>query len=135
MYLSHLVKGLQLNDCDATSWYVDRVRATAKGPPKSEGRPFAARPAVSKAQPCQLVRAFFLRDGSTLLVVASWIILLRAESETIPMRKREPAENMSEMGQARSHSLLGVVGGCLVLKLRCREHMATGAILTRACRC
>ena len=49
--------------------------------------------------------------------------------------REEPAENMSEIGQAGSHSSLGEVGGGLALKRRGRRRVASGAILTRSCRC
>ena len=51
------------------------------------------------------------------------------------MSRREPAENVSEMGQARSHSVLVLVGGRLALKLRGRKRVASGTTLTRPCRC
>ena len=37
MYLSHIVKGRQLIDCDAMSWCTERVKAVAKGLSKSKG--------------------------------------------------------------------------------------------------
>ena len=135
MYLAHLVKGCQLNDCDSTSWLTERVRGVAKGLAKSKDNSFATRPAISKDQLCQLVRAFSLRDEFSLLAALGWIFLLRIRSEAIPMRRRLPTEDMSEYGQARSHSVLGLVGRCLVLKLHRRKHMSSGAILRRSCCC
>ena len=55
MYLAHLAEGRRLIECDATSWYTDRVKAAARGLSKSEACSFAVRPAVSKDQLCQLV--------------------------------------------------------------------------------
>ena len=51
------------------------------------------------------------------------------------MRRRAPSDSMSETGKANSHSVLGIVEGCLVLKLSRRRHMATGAFLKRSCCC
>ena len=48
------------------------------------------------------------------------------------MRRTSPTENASEFGQASSHLALGMIGGCLVLELRRREHMASGSILKRS---
>ena len=61
MYFSHLGKGRQLNDCDASSWYTDRAEAAANGFSKSKDCSFGARPAVSTEQLCKLVRTFFFR--------------------------------------------------------------------------
>ena len=66
MYLAHLVKWRHLNDCDATSWYTDRLKAAAKALPESKDCFFAARPAISKDQLCQFVRTCSLRDESAL---------------------------------------------------------------------
>ena len=52
MYLAHLAKACQLNDCDTTSWYADRVRGAAVGLSNARDCSFAARPAVSKDQLC-----------------------------------------------------------------------------------
>ena len=104
MYLAHPVKGRQHNDCDAISWYTDSVKAAAKGAPKSKDWSFAA---FSKDQLCQLVGYFTLRDEFTLLAVTGWIFLLFIKSEADQMRRKIPAENMSEMGRASSHSVLG----------------------------
>ena len=90
---------------------------------------FAARPAVSKEQLRQLVRAFALQDEFTLLAAIRWIFLLRIKSEAIPTTRKIPTENMSEFGQASFRSSLGMVGGCLALKLRRRKHMASGSLL------
>ena len=90
-YLSHLIEGRQLNDWDATLWRTDRAKAACKGLSKSKGCSFAARPAVSKEQLCQLVRPFSFRDGFILLAVIIWVFPLRVKSEAIPMRRREPA--------------------------------------------
>ena len=133
MYLAHLVKARQLNDCDATSRYTDWVRGAAMGLSKARDCSFAARPGVSKDQLCQLVRSFPLQDEFTPLAVIGWICLLRIKSEAIPMRRRTPAENTSEFGQAGSHSVLGMVGRCLALKLRQRKHMDSGSTLKRPC--
>ena len=64
-----------------------------------------------------------------------WIFLLRIKSESIPMRRKPPTENMSEYGRAGSHSVLGMVGRRLALKLRRRRHMASGSILKRPLCC
>ena len=135
MYLAHLVKACQLNDCDATSRYTDRVRGAALGLSKVRDCPFVARPAVSRDQLRQLVKTFSLHDEFILLAVMGWISLLRTKSEAIPTRRRTPTENMSGFGQASSHSVLGIIGECLVLKLRRRRHMASGSILKRSCCC
>ena len=82
MYLLHLVAGRQLNDCDATTWYTDRVEASAKDPSTSKDGSFAARPAVSKAQFCRFVGAFSLRDEFTLLAVIGWISRRRVKCGT-----------------------------------------------------
>ena len=39
------------------------------------------------------------------------------------------------MGQANSHSVLGIVGGRLALELCRHKHVASGVILTRFCCC
>ena len=44
-------------------------------------------------------------------------------------------EGTSGKGKSNSHSALGVTGGRRVLKLRCRKHMASGAIPNRPCSC
>ena len=72
----------------------------AKGLSKTKDGPFAALLAVSKDQLYQLVRAFSSRGELTLPAAVGWIFHLRVKSEAIPGGRREPAENMSEMGQA-----------------------------------
>ena len=135
MNLAHLAEGRQLDDCDATSRCTDRVEATAEGLSKSVDCAFDARPAVTKEQPCQLARTCSLRYEFALLVVASWIFLLRVESRAILVWRGEPTENMSGMGQVRSHSVQGMAGGHFALKLLRRKLMDPGAILTCAPRC
>ena len=66
MYLSHLFKGRQLNDCDSTSSYTGRVKGAARGLSKSKDSSFAARRNVSKGQSCQFARTFPQRDEFTL---------------------------------------------------------------------
>ena len=39
------------------------------------------------------------------------------------------------MGRAITYSVLGMVGGYLLVKLRRRKHMASGAIPNRPCSC
>ena len=102
---------------------------------ESKDGSFAARPAVSRGHILLSVRAFSVGDEFSLLAFTSWISFLRAQSELIPARTREPAGNMSEMGQANSHFVLGLLAGRLVRKFRRREHKASGAILTRSSCC
>ena len=45
-----------------------------------------------------------------------------SSSLAIPMRGRAPSEDTLEMGQATSHSALGLVGGCLVACGATLEH-------------
>ena len=52
MYLSHLVKGRQPNDCGTTTWYTDGVKAAAKDLSNSKDCSCGARRAVSKDQLC-----------------------------------------------------------------------------------
>ena len=122
----------QLNDCDATWWYTDTVRGEALGLSKAGDCSFVARPAVPKDQLRQVVRTFLLRDEFTLLSVIGWIFLRRDKSVGIPGRRETPTENMSEFGQARPHSVLGMVGRRLALKLRRRNHMVSSSILKRS---
>ena len=135
IYLAHVEKARQLNDCDVTPWYTDRVSGAAIGPPKARDCSFAARPAAPRDQLRQVDRTFSLQDECAFLAVIGWICLLRIKSEAIPMIRRIPAGNMSEYGQASSHSVLGRVGSCLAIKLRRRKHMAFGSILKRSCCC
>ena len=107
----------------------------AKVPSKSKDCASAARPAVSQDTLRQPVGILSLRDEFTLLAVIGWISLLRRKSEAVPMMRKDPTENMSEIGQASSHSFLGMVGGTLALKLRRRKHMASGAFLRRSSCC
>ena len=108
MCLAHLVKGRQLNDCDATSWYAGRANAAAEGVSKSEDCSISVRPAASEDQLCWLAGTFSLRDElSDGLSSFGWIVLLRVESEALPLRREIPAGSTSEMGQASSHSVLG----------------------------
>ena len=51
------------------------------------------------------------------------------------MRLKVHSEDMSEMGQASSRSVLWMVGGRLVRELCRRQLMASGAILKRSCCC
>ena len=69
------------------------------------------------------------------IVLALLAVLFRVKSEAISMGRREPSKNMSRMGQANSRSVLGMVGGRLVLKLSRRKHTSSGVILTRSCCC
>ena len=133
MYLAHLVKGCQLDDCDATSRLTLSVRGAARCLAGSKGTSFTNLPALSRAQLGELVSRFSFNDECTLLAALSWIFLLRAKSEAIPMRRRPPFEDMSDAGPAYSHSVLGRVGGRLVLKLHRRKHMSSGALPSRGC--
>ena len=51
------------------------------------------------------------------------------------MRRRESVGNMSRMDQARRHSVLGMVGGRLFLRLGCHKDLAFGATSSRRCCC
>ena len=135
MYLARLATGCQLNDCDATSRYTDRVGAAAAGLSKWKGLSFAAHPAVSKDQLCQSVRTFSFRDEPALVAVVGWSFVLRVKSEAAPMRRKVPTGDMPEMGRGSSHSVPGMVGGSLALKLRRRKHVASGDIPRRSWCC
>ena len=62
MYVAHVVKGGQRNDCDGTSWYTDRANAAAEGLSKSKDFSSTVRPAVPKDLVCESVRTCSLRD-------------------------------------------------------------------------
>ena len=81
MCLAHLLKGCQLNDCDATSRYTSRSEAAARGLSESKDCSFAARPAVPKDHLRQLARCDSLRDELSLFTVVGWIFLLCTMSE------------------------------------------------------
>ena len=100
MHLAHLVKGRRLIDYGITSQYSGKVKAVAKG--LSTANSFAARPAFTGYQLWQLVGKFSLRDEFTLLAVISWIFLLLVKLEAMPMGRREPAEDMSDVRSAGS---------------------------------
>ena len=135
MYLAHLVKGCQLNDCDATSQLNTRVRGVARGLTRSKDTSRTKRPALSKARARELVSRFSRNDGIAPLAVLSWILLLRVKSEGFLTRRSLPLEDMSDTGPANSHSARGLAGGRLVLKLYRRRHVSTGAIPSRCCFC
>ena len=90
MYLAHLAKGRQPNDCDATSWYTQSVVAATKWRPKSKDCPFAARPAISKGQLCQLVRTFSFCDVFTLRASIGWISPLSRKVGSSTDEKEDP---------------------------------------------
>ena len=123
MYLAHLVKARQLNDCGATSRCKERMRGAATGLSEAGSCSFDARPAVSRAQLRLAVRTFSLQDEVSPLAAIGWIFLLRIKSEVIPTRRRNPTEDMSEFPQAGSHSVPGMVGRRPALKLRRRKHI------------
>ena len=58
MYPPHLAKGCRLNDCDATTWYAEKVEAASKGLPTWKHNSFAAHRALPRKQLWQLVRYF-----------------------------------------------------------------------------
>ena len=104
-----------------------------RGLSNSNIRPFAVSPAVPRNQLCQPARSFSLRGEFTPPAVLSRIFPLRVSSNAIPMMREIPPANMSEVGRATSHSVLGMVGRRLVLRLRRRENVASGSILRRSC--
>ena len=73
LHLAHLVEGCQLDGCDATLWYSDRLKAAVERFSKSKDCSFATRPAISKGQLCQLVRTFSFCDVFTLRAGIGWI--------------------------------------------------------------
>ena len=133
LYPSRPVQGYQLNDWAATSCFTERVMAVAEGPFKSKDGRLATRPPASREKFRRLVRTCSLQGEFSFLAVVSWIFFLLAKSEEIAMRRRESAWSGSGGRQANSLSLLGLVGGHLVPKLRRRKRLASGVILTRPC--
>ena len=97
MYLARLVRECQLNDCDATSWITDRVKAAATGLSKSRNRSFTASPAVSHDLLHQLGMTCSLRDEFTRLAALRWFFIFRIKSEAMPTRRGVPSKNMPEM--------------------------------------
>ena len=75
----------------------------------SRGGSFAARPVASKEQLRQSVRDCSSRVEFALPAVISSSFRRLGKFEAIAMRRGQPAEDASEMGQATSHSVLGVV--------------------------
>ena len=73
-----------------------------------------------------------MRDASALVAAAIRALSRRDTSERVPMRGGELVVNMSETGQADSHSVSEMAGGRLALKLRRRKNMAPVAILVRS---
>ena len=59
--------------------------------------------------------------GSSSCYRAFFLLLLRINSEAIPTRQKIPTENMFQFGQASSHSVLGMVGRRLALKLQAQS--------------
>ena len=106
---SRRVRGCQLNDCNATLWYTERVGAAAKGLSKSKGNCSATRPVISRNLLRQVVRSFPVRDE------------FRAKFDATLMKASEPTEDMSGVIPADSHSLLGLVRGRLALRLHRRK--------------
>ena len=88
MFLADLVEDCQLNDCNATSWFCERVTAVPKGLRKSRDGPFSSRPPITKHQLCELVRLFCPPDEFSLPAVIRWSSLRRVNSEPIPMEGR-----------------------------------------------
>ena len=83
MYLPRLVKGCQLNGCDATAWYTEKVTAVAKGAAEPKDDSTATRPATSRHQRCQVVRSVSPRDEVTdLAVVACNLRRFQREGES-----------------------------------------------------
>ena len=135
MYLAHLAKECQLDDCDTTSCFTERARAVEKGPYTSQDSSFSTRPAIHEQRLRQLVRSPSLRDELPSLGALNWIFFLTVNSNGVPMRRGLPTEDATRQKPADSHSPLRPVGGRLALKRRGRMLMAFGAISTRACCC
>ena len=114
MYVAHLAKGCQLNDCDATSRFAARVPAAARGLNKSKDSSVSTRPSIDERRLRQRARP--------------------SSSSCASSSRGHSVDLHSTMGRrpANSRSALGLARGRLALKLHRRKHAASGAILTPA---
>ena len=117
------------------SWE-SRAQATAGyGLAKAGNRSFSPRPAISRAQLCELVTSRSLQDDLALIALIGWPFLLRILSERLPLCRQQAGEFLDSEARLGRRAVVGLSGPNLVVKLNRRKHMASESRLTRACIC
>ena len=105
------------------------------GPSKAGDRSSSLRPAISRAQLCELATARSLQDGLALIALIGRSFPLRIPSECLPLRRQQAGEDLDSEERLAWRAVIGLAGAKLVIKLNRRKHMASGSRLARACIC
>ena len=79
-----------------TSWKSNAVAAAGFCPRKAGDRPSAPRPAISRAQLCELTTSRCLQGDLALIALIGWPFLLRIPSECLPCCRQQAGETSTQ---------------------------------------
>ena len=139
LYISHLPKACQLLPIPPL-WLTNAVRGVARGLENAQDFPLKFENYMSKS----LFRALISREPHSTecgrLFYLPYLFIPRLPSEALPARRDAPGASLLSRRPLPHQSVLGLRTmpdgqQCLVLKLRTRKHVRSGAVLFRPCFC
>ena len=138
-YLAHLPKACQLLQIPPT-WMSCAVRGVAKGLENAQDLSLKFGNYMFKPLSRSLMNHEPLRTECGRLFYLSYVFILRLPSEALPARRAAAGASLLTRHPLPRQSVLGLRSmpdgqQCLVLKLRTRKHVRSGAVLFRPCFC
>ena len=111
------------------------VSQAAEGLASSCGRMRAPKAAVSRSLFMEMSNSNPSFDAFVQAVWAGWALLLRVQSECLPLVGRLSRERLDEDSALRAPAVGGTCNGHTAIKLHRRQHMAAGSRMVSKCIC
>ena len=93
-----------------TSWESKAVATAGYGLAKASDRSFTSRPAISRAQLCELATSLSLQDELALIALTGRPFLLRIPSECLPLRRRQAGKALDSETRLARRAAIGLQG-------------------------
>ena len=130
VYVARLEKACLLSGLGA-SWRTKAVDTADRGLAQAGDRSFSRRPAISRAQLCELVTSLSLRGELGLIGLIGWAFPPRIPSECHSPCPQRAGEDLDTEVRLHRRAAIGTSEGKLAIKLNRQRHMAAGSRLTR----
>ena len=134
IYAAHLEKARLFLGVGA-SWEKRAVATACYVLAKAGDRAFTPRPAISRAQLCELVTSHSPQDELALIALIGRYFLLRIPSECLRLKRQQAGAELDSETRIARRAACGISGAKMAIKRNRRKRVATGSQLVRACVC
>ena len=136
VYVAHLKTACFMQGV-SVDWDTQALRAVSTGLKREGEKRRALKSAVTRDMLGQIISDFGLEAEFSLFATISWVFLLRALAECLPLRCAYPWEDLREGSPIddNSDAVIGLRDDTVRIQLRRRKNARNGAVITRACTC